>query len=331
MSRPWLAIVAALGGLAVSGCRSDTDRTAGAAPSEERERILLFWQRLGAATDARIAGDCTGARDLYLEALGLDPKHEDSLYYLGQCQRILKQPAEARQAFDRLVGVNPASPRGHLALGALLASSEPGEPLDLAVAETHLRRAHEINGEETGSMLRLGEVLIVQDRTEEARTWLEAAARTNPKSVEAAFLLGYLRWEAGDARGAADYLAQAARAARVDAPTKGVLGEGDRKVAAAGAVRAAPPLREPMGHTLFSELARPLKSADAATVGAKPDSLYQAVREARRAIAARRVLAPPDQASARRPVSASPRPVGTIQRQGDGARLSARAGRRFDS
>ena len=301
MSHRWLVIVAALGGLAVSRCGRDTHPADGAAPNEKRQRVLLFWQRLGAATDARIGGDCTRARDLYLEALRLDPKHEDSLYYLGQCQRILKEPAEARRAFDLLVEVNPASPRGHLALSALLASSDPGEPLDLAVAETHLRRAHEINGEETGSMLRLGEVLIVQDRTEEARAWLDAAARTNPKSVEAAFLLGYLRWEAGDARGATDYLAQAARAARVDAPTKGVLGEGDRKVAAAGAVRAAPPLREPMGHTLFSEFARPLRTADAASAGAKPDSLYHAVREARRATAARRVLGPRDQASASRP------------------------------
>ena len=33
------------------------------------------------------------------EALRLNPKHEDCLYYLGQCQRILKQPAEARRAY----------------------------------------------------------------------------------------------------------------------------------------------------------------------------------------------------------------------------------------
>ncbi len=270
---------------------------AGAGPNEERQRVLLFWQRLGAATDARIAGDCARARDLYLEALRLDPRHEDSLYYLGQCQRVLKGPAEARQTFDRLVDVNPASARGHLALGALLASSDPGEPLDLDVAERHLRRAHEINGEETGSMLRLGEVLIVEDRTEEARTWLEAAARTNPKSVEAAFLLGYLRWEAGDGHGATAYLAQAARAARIDAPTRGVLGEGDRKVAVAGAVRAAPPLREPMGHTLFSDLARPLRTADAASVAVRPDSLFGAVGESRRAIVARRALTPVASAS----------------------------------
>ena len=288
MSQARLVIVA-LGGLALSGCGHDPDPRGGAAPNEQRQRVLAFWQRLGAATDARIAGDFTRARDLYLEALGLDPGHEDSLYYLGQCYRHLKQPAEARRAFERLVEVSPASARGHLALGALLASSDPGEPLDLGMAETHLRRAHEINGEETAPMLRLGEVLIVQDRTDEARTWLEAAARTNPKSVEAAFLLGYLLWEAGDRRGANAHLEGAARAARTDAPTKGVLGEGDRKPAvAAGPARAAPPLREPMGRTLFSEVAKPLRSPDGQTVPATADSLYRAVGQAKRAIADRR-------------------------------------------
>jgi Tfp pilus assembly protein PilF len=288
MTQARLLIVAAIGGLALCGCGRDVDPT-GAAPDEQRQRVLLFWQRFDAATDARIAGDCTRARDLYLEALRLDPRHEDSLYSLGQCERRLKQPVEARRSFERLVEVNPASARGHLALGALLASSDPGEPLDLEAAEAHLRRAHEINGEETGPMVRLGEVLIVLEHTEEGRRWLEAAARSNPRSVEAPFLLGYLRWEAGDRRGANAHLESASRAARTDAPTRGVLGEGDRKAAiAAGPARVAPPLQEPMGRTLFSELARPLRTPDGESIVAKTDALYGAVRQTRRAIAVRR-------------------------------------------
>lgn len=281
-------VIAALAGLALSGCGRDRGPAVNATPNDQRQSILLFWQRLGAATDARIAGDCAQARDLYLEALRLDPKHEDCLYYLGQCHRDLRQPAEAGRSFERLVEVNPASARGHQALGALLASSDPGEPLDLGRAEVHLRRAHGVNSEETGPMLRLGEVLIVQDRTEEAQTWLASAARTNPKSVEAEFLLGYLLWQAGDRRGAAAQLARAARAAESDAPVKGVLGEGDRQVvAAAGSVRPAPALREPMGRTLFSDFAKPLRDPKAESVPAKLDSLYRAVGQAKRALRVR--------------------------------------------
>ena len=60
------------------------------------------------------------------------------------------EPGPARAAFERLVTLNPESARGHLALGALLASPDPEEPMDLEAAEGHLSRAHEINGEETG-------------------------------------------------------------------------------------------------------------------------------------------------------------------------------------
>jgi tetratricopeptide (TPR) repeat protein len=288
MSRARTLIAAALATLALQGCGGQARPATGNGPNAERQRVLEFWQRLGAATDARIALDFARARDLYLEALRLEPRHEDALYYLGQCQRQLHAPIEARRAFERLVAANPASARGHLALGALLASSDPAEPLDLEAAEVHLRRAHAINGEETGAMLRLGEVLIVQGRREDARTWLEAAARTNPKSVEAPFLLGYLSWEAGEGRQASALLGRAARAGQTDAPPKGVLGEGDRKAAVTAVpVRAAPPLREPMGRTLFSELAGSLRTSGADSVVAKPDSLYRAVDEARRKIAVR--------------------------------------------
>jgi tetratricopeptide (TPR) repeat protein len=245
--------------------------------------VLAFWQHVEQATGARTDGDCARARGLYLEALRLDPSHEDSLYYLGQCQRNLKRPVEARQTFEHLVELNPTSARGHLALGALLASPDSNEPLDLQTAEAHLRRAHEINKEETGPMLRLGEVLIVDNRVDEAREWLEAAARTNPKSVEAAFLLGYLRWKAGDTRGASAHLKRAAQAARADVTQKPVVGEGDRTLSAAA------PLREPMGRTLFGELATPLGRPEGNALARTPDVLYRAVDEARRAAAARRV------------------------------------------
>lgn len=247
----------------------------------------------------RTAGEYEKAAHAYEDALRIDPRHEDSLYYLGHCRRERHDTAAARRAFSRLVEVNPASTRGHLALAALLAAPEGTQPLDLEGAEAHLRRAHEINREETGAMLRLGEVLIVQGRVQEARTWLEAAARTNPKSVEAAFLAGYLLWEAGDRRGAAAWLERAVRASRADAPPKGVLGEGDRKVASTTHAQAAPPLRDPMGRTLFSECARPLGDGDSAAAVARLDRLYGGVRAARRTLVSRRVPASRGSDSAR--------------------------------
>jgi tetratricopeptide (TPR) repeat protein len=277
-----VACVVALGGLAIGGCGRDTDPVRGGAPGAERERVLRFWDRLNAATSARIAHDCAKARDLYREALALDPKHEDCLYYLGQCQRQLEQPVEARQAFLKLVEVNPASARGHLALGALLASPDPREPMDLPQAEKHLRRAHDINGEETGSMVRLGEVLILEGQAGEARRWLESAFTTNPKSVEAAFLLGYLTWESGDKKAALRIAQRAREAATTQAPVKGVLSEGDRKDPK---FIAAPPLASPMGRMLFGDMAAFVRQAAKAGEAASDAGFVAAwgsVREARR-------------------------------------------------
>jgi tetratricopeptide (TPR) repeat protein len=214
---------------------------------DRREAVKAFWAKLHAANEARLRSGCAVAVALYEEALALDPRHEDALYYLGQCRREAGRPAGARAAFERLVDVNPSSARGHLSLGALLASPDPAEPMDLAAAEVHLRRAHAINGEETGPVVRLGEVLLVSGRAAEAREWFEAALRTNPKSLEAAFLAGFVAWEQGSAE-AARLARRVHAAAALDAPVKGVLSEGDRKDARRA---VAPPLESPLGRLLF--------------------------------------------------------------------------------
>jgi tetratricopeptide (TPR) repeat protein len=248
--------------------------------------VKAFWAKLHAASDARLRAGCAGAITLYEEALALDPRHEDALYYLGQCQREGGRPAEARAAFERLVAVNPESARAHLSLGALLASPDPAEPMDLPAAEAHLRRAHEINAEETGPVVRLGEVLLVGGRDSEAREWLEAALRTNPKSVEAAFLAGYGAWEARAAE-AGPLAGRVREAAKVEGPVKGVLGEGDRRDSQR---KAAPPLESPLGRLLFGAPVARLRGRAAA--GESIDdafvvSLWREARSLRAGFAAR--------------------------------------------
>ncbi|HEU4403640.1 MAG TPA: FG-GAP-like repeat-containing protein [Candidatus Polarisedimenticolia bacterium] len=262
------------------------------APAKATE--IRFWSAFNEATSLRHRGQHAAAIEAYDRALALRPGHEDSLYYLGQSLLEVGRRDEALRAFTRLVETNPESARAHLALGALLASPVGALPPDLEGAEAHLRRAHAINGEETGPMLRLGEVLIVRGDLEQARQWLEAAARTNPKSVEAAFLSGYLLWAKGDRSGARAYCERAQRAARSDAPVQGVLSEGDRKTAQgkpAGATVAgppvaearvvAPPLEAPMGKTLFGAFSAPLRAGrpGAPVVDADPDLLYPSLRE----------------------------------------------------
>ena len=235
----------------------------------------MFWQRYNGATKVRTAGDCAGAVPLYEEALALDPEHEECLYYLGQCRRELGEPGKARGLFERLVTLNPESARGHLALGALLASPDPAEPMDLDAAEEHLRRAHAINREETGPVVRLGEVALVTGRLDEAGELFEAALLTNAKSVEAALLAGYVSRESGP--GTDDVLVQRVReAARVEGPIAGVLNEGDR-VDETG--KAARPLANPLGRLLFGGPADALRAAAARGTPPSADAVRQAWAE----------------------------------------------------
>jgi tetratricopeptide (TPR) repeat protein len=250
-----------------------------AATDERKARVVEFWRLYHEASASRARGDAAAAAASYEGALRLDPDHEDSLYHLGQILQERGRMAEALASFRRLVQVNDNSARGHLALGALLASVAEDGPWDLERAEHHLRRAHEINGEETGPMMRLGEVRLLRRDAADAEHWLNAAAATNPKSVEAAFLSGYLRWKAGDVQAAREWYERALKASRTEAPIKGVLNEGDRKAAPATTAPAgasaqaeparvaAPPLASPMGRTLFDELCRRLGTLD-------PDAAY---------------------------------------------------------
>jgi tetratricopeptide (TPR) repeat protein len=275
-AQPLLAALL-LCGAGLGGCKSPAGEEATRTRDPQRQRVVDFWKRLSAATEARTRRDFAGAARLYEEALVLEPRHEDGLYYLGQSRRELGQAQPARVAFERLLEVNPASARGHLALGALFASPDPSEPMDLANAERHLRRAHEINGEETGPVVRLGEIALLAGRSAEARRWFESALRTNPKSVEAAFLAGYRGWEEGDATAA--LVRRVGEALKVDAPVKGVLSEGDRRDATRV---AAPPLSSPLGRLLFGEPVERLRAAAAAGQPISEALVLQEWRQVRR-------------------------------------------------
>ncbi|MFQ5876610.1 MAG: FG-GAP-like repeat-containing protein [Acidobacteriota bacterium] len=275
-------------------------RIAGRAAADlTREAVVRFWKAMGRAKLERTRGECGRAVESYREALAIDPAHEEALYYLGQCLGEMGRFEDARRAFERLLRVSPESVRGHVGLASLLAAPEaPGIP-DLAAAEEHLRRAHAINAEETGPMVRLGEILILRGDRDEAGRWLEAASRTNPRSVEAAFLAGYLRWEARDARGAREFYARAVAAARAERPVHGVPGEGDTRP---GTGRAAVPGAgggggSAIGGSLFGAFCAGLGGSEAAPEGSGGseldlDAIYLPVRRHVAALARRGSRAP---------------------------------------
>jgi tetratricopeptide (TPR) repeat protein len=141
----------------------------------------------------------------------------------------LGRPAEAERAWRRLVEVDPSNARGHAQLGVLY--SCVGEPafLDLERAAAEFERSLEINREETGPLLHLGEIALLQGDLAQARSWFDKVVGSNFSSVEALFYQGYLAWRAGASDRAARLLGTAAGHARPVEPPKGVPGEGDTR------------------------------------------------------------------------------------------------------
>lgn len=195
-----------------------------------------FWPLQRAAMDAmKRDKDIPRAAQLFREALALDPRHEDSRYYLANCRAIQGDLEGALGELDELIRVNPQSHRAWQRRGVLLASKA-----EYSEAERSLEQAARINPEETGTLLLLGETALLRGDFDEAARRLELACRTNPRAVGGFFLQAYLAWKRGDAAKAADLLAAARKARGPDWKPKGTAMEGDvtRRMHAEGALLA---------------------------------------------------------------------------------------------
>ncbi len=194
---------------------------------DERQRLLAFWKTQRAAMDAmKIDGDVPRAAELFRQALALNPDHQDSRYYLANMLAQLGHLDEALDELDRLRRDHPMSHRAHKQWGVLRALTATGRA-DVDAAGEALERALEINREETGSLLVLGEIALLQGDPELADERFELACRTNPKAVGGFFLRGYVAWKRGDGEAATELL-RAAQDARGEAwKPEGAVAEGD--------------------------------------------------------------------------------------------------------
>ena len=196
------------------------------APADDRERLVAFWSTQRAAMDAmKRQGDLERAVILFREALLLNPAHEDSRYYLANCLAAQGHVDEALGELALLRRQNPMSHRAHKQWGVLRAMNRTSSA-DLVASRQALDRALEVNSEETGALLVLGELDLIEGDMESARRRFEWVCQTNPRAVGGFFLRGYLAWTAGDAT-AAELLAAAAAARGEDWKPAGAVAEGD--------------------------------------------------------------------------------------------------------
>ncbi|MCR4340809.1 MAG: FG-GAP-like repeat-containing protein [Gemmatimonadaceae bacterium] len=195
----------------------------------DRMQVRDFWRLYREATALRVARRPQRASDAYARALELNPGHEDALYYYGSMRLDLGDFAGAARAWRALAAVNPSSARAHSELGSLYLCLEAGAPFQLDSAEQHIARAHEINKEETGPLVRLGEVALLRDDLAAAKRHFEAVLITHRGNGLARFYAGYVEWKNGNTALAEQQFARAVAPAESVTPSVQPPGEGDTR------------------------------------------------------------------------------------------------------
>lgn len=269
----WLVLPVACAG---PGSRElPADSTSGATAAE-RARISEFWTIYRNATSERIAGRLGAAAEGYVHLLALNPDHEDALYYLGSMRLALGDFSGAEHAWRHLVEVNPSSARAHSQLGGLYLCLDDGAPFQPDSAETHFRLAHEINQEETGPTLHLGEAALLRDDLVTARRYFESVLGSHLKSAPAHFYVGYLAWTTADTTEARRAFALSLADAKSGTAVSAVPSEGDTRSGTNPMVA----VRERCNHleALWSGLGQGVPAGEMTTRYRRLDSLRIAAR-----------------------------------------------------
>jgi enediyne biosynthesis protein E4 len=198
-------------------------------PTDDKARLVQFWEKQRAAMNAmKVEKDIPKAIALFRAALQLNPDHEDSHYYLGNCLAMQGDAEGALAHLHELTRINPQSHRAHAQWGTLRASTAKTDA-ELAAAEESLDTAHHLNPEETGALLVLGEIALLRGNAASAEERLSNACRTNPKAVNGFFLRGYLAWKRGETTTARELLVKTREALGKDWQPKGATSEGGVK------------------------------------------------------------------------------------------------------
>ena len=146
------------------------------------------------------------------------------------CALPISDYGGAARAWRRLLAVNPSSARTHSQLGALYQCLDRKAPLQLDSAERHLRLAHELNKEENGPLLHLGEVALLRGDPVSARRYFAAVLVTDTGNATAHFYTGYLAFKANNSSLAREKSRRSVAAPVPSSRVTGALSEGDTKL-----------------------------------------------------------------------------------------------------
>lgn len=156
-----------------------------------------FWTYYNRATEYRLQNKEDSSILAYQEALKLNPDHEDALYYIGNMYMKMDKFDRAQEKWEKLIELNPQSERAYNQLGNLYFCVKHTDYFHPEKAKTYFKRAADLNNLTLNPNLRLGEIALFQDRTNDAFVILNRLSVMDQKNAEIFFILGYLNWKSG--------------------------------------------------------------------------------------------------------------------------------------
>lgn len=173
------------------------------------DSVQQFWTYYNSATDFRLQGKIDSAIKNYQEALSINQKHEDALYYIGNMFMNSDNYSQAQSSWEKLVKINPQSERAYIQLGNLYFCINHADYFHPEKSKLFFEFAANLNKETLNPNLKLGEIALFQNKSNEAFSIFNKLSMMDHKNAEIFFIIGYLNWESGNELKAIKNLAQA--------------------------------------------------------------------------------------------------------------------------
>lgn len=161
------------------------------------DSVQTFWTYYNHATEYRLQGKADSSIIAYQEALKMKQNHEDALYYIGNMYMEVDKFDQAQKAWEKLIELNPQSERAYNQLGNLYFCVTHPDYFHPEKSMLYFKRAADLNNITLNPNLRLGEIALFQNRTNDAFSIFNKLSMMDQKNAEIFFILGYLNWKAG--------------------------------------------------------------------------------------------------------------------------------------
>ncbi|MDA8019699.1 MAG: tetratricopeptide repeat protein [Thermoanaerobaculia bacterium] len=177
------------------------------------------WGRFGMVCHAHELWDC--ADSAYRQAVTLDPTDERWHYYLGDVLSVVGTDLQAAErAFRRVMELYPDHAPTHLRLGrVLVADNRP------AGAAKQFERALELDPDLQPARLALAQIRLAEGRLEDAREMLETLLRGNLRNEQGLSTLGRVYMLQGQRSEAREIASRAREAAAFNLYSDPLMGQ----------------------------------------------------------------------------------------------------------